>query len=79
MNRKQKQHKTTVPGHFSAVKVVDNDLAYALRSFKRRVKQTNVLETIKENRTFTKPSVKRRSQVSRAKYIQHIRDLEQQQ
>lgn len=75
MNKKQKQHKTTVPGHFAGVTVVDNDLAYALRSFKRRVKETGVLETIKENRTFIKPSVKRRSQLSRAKYIQHIRDL----
>ena len=39
MNKKQKQHKTTVPGHFPAVTVIDNDLAYALRSFKRRVKE----------------------------------------
>ena len=75
MNKKQKQHKTAVPGHFAGVTVVDNDLAYALRTFKRKVKETGVLETIKENRTFIKPSVKRRTQVSRAKYIQHIRDL----
>ena len=49
MNKKQKQHKTAVPGHFAGVTVVDNDLAYALRSFKRRVKETGVLEKIKDN------------------------------
>lgn len=75
MNRKQKQHKTSVPGHFAGVVVVDNDLAYALRTFKRKMKETGVLEKIKDNRTFIKPSVKRRSQISRAKYIQYIRDL----
>jgi len=75
MNKKQKQHKTAIAGHFAGVTVVDNDLAYALRSFKRRVKETGVLEKIKDTRTFVKPSVKRRSEISRAKYIQHIRDL----
>jgi len=75
MNKKQKQHKTTVPGHFSAVKVIDNDLAYALRAFKRKMKETGVLEKIKENKTFIKPSVARRTELNAARYIQYIRDL----
>jgi ribosomal protein S21 len=75
MNRKQKQHKTTVPGHHAGVNVVDNDLAYALRIFKRKMKETGVLEKVKENRTYTKFSVTRRAEKSKAQYIQKIRDL----
>ena len=33
------------------------------------------LEKIKDNKTFTKPSAKRRQQLSAARFIQHVRDL----
>ena len=75
MSKKRKQHKTTMPGHFAAVNVVDQDLVYALKVFKRKMKETKVLETLKENRTYTKPSVTKRAQKSAARYIQHIREL----
>ena len=78
MSKKQKQHKAIVPGHSTAVNVVGTsreDFAHAMKIFKRKVKSAGVLEKIKDNKTFIKPSVKRRQQLSAAKYIQHVRDL----
>ena len=34
------------------------------------------LEYVKDNRTFTKPSVKRRDMISKAKYSQKMQDLQ---
>lgn len=78
MNKKQKQHQSIVAGHPSAVHVVGTqreDLAFALKMWKRKVKESEVLELIKENKTFTKPSVKRRSQKIAAAYRQRMQDL----
>lgn len=80
MNKKQKHHKTIVPGHATAVSVLGSgreDLAYALKTFKRKIKYSGILEKIKDTKTFTKPSVKRREQLNSAKFIQQIRDLHQ--
>ena len=77
MSKKQKHHKSIVSGTPSAVSVVDKDISFALRSFKRKMKQLGVLDALKENRTFTKPSVKRRAQLINAKYMQKIRDMHQ--
>jgi small subunit ribosomal protein S21 len=74
MNKHQKQHKSIVPGNANAVSVVDRDLNFALRTFKRKMKDSNILDRIKSNKTFIKPSIKRRDQLNRAKYIQQIRD-----
>ena len=78
MSKKQKQHKAIVPGHATAVNVVGTtreDFAQAMKIFKRKVKSAGVLEKIKDNKTFTKPSAKRRQQLSAARFIQHVRDL----
>jgi small subunit ribosomal protein S21 len=77
MSKKQKHHKSIVAGTPSAIAVVDRDISFALRSFKRKMKQLGVLDALKENRTFTKPSVKRRAQLINAKYMQKIRDIHQ--
>ena len=78
MNKKQKQHQTTVPGNPLAVNVVGTqreDLAFALKSWKRKVKASGVLEKVKERREFEKPSVTRRKQLQAAQFIQRIKDL----
>jgi len=77
MNKRQKQHKSIVPGNANAVTVVDKDLGFALRTFKRKIKESNILEYLKENKTFTKKSVKRKNQINKAKYIQQIKDSQQ--
>ena len=74
MNKRQKQHKTIVPGNGNAVSIVNNDLNFALRNFKRKIKESKIIDSFKSNREFIKKSVKRKNQVNRAKYIQKIKD-----
>lgn len=75
MNKKQKQHQSIIPGNSASVSVINQDLSFALRLWKRKVKETGVLEHVKENRTYTKQSVKRRDAISKARYRQKIQDL----
>jgi ribosomal protein S21 len=77
MNKKQKQHQTIVPGHSLAVNVVGSlreDLAFALKIWKRKVKNSEVLEKTKDRKEFIKGSVKRRKQLQDAQFIQKIKD-----
>jgi ribosomal protein S21 len=77
MNKKQKQHQTIVPGNPLAVNVIGNqreDIGFALKAFKRKVKNSGILEKIKDNKEFIKPSVKRRKQRIDAAFIQMIKD-----
>lgn len=78
MSKKQKQHQTIVPGNPLAVNVVGTqreDLAFALKAWKRKVKNSGVLERIKDLKEFEKPSVTKRKQLQAAKFIQKIKDL----
>ncbi len=50
----------------------------ALKRFKRKFDQTKMMRQIRDRKQFTKPSVKRRQQILKAKYIQHLRDMEDQ-
>jgi len=78
MNKKQKQHQTTVAGNPLAVNVVGiqrEDLAFALKAWKRKVKNSGILERIKDRKEFEKPSVTKRKQLQAAQFIQRIKDL----
>jgi small subunit ribosomal protein S21 len=78
MNKKQKQHQTTVAGNPLAVNVVGTqreDLAFALKAWKRKVKNSGILERIKDRKEFEKPSVTKRKQLQAAQFIQKIKDL----
>jgi ribosomal protein S21 len=78
MSKKQKQHKMIVPGNSLAVNVVGTereDLAIALKTWKRKVKASGVLEAVKDRKEFIKPSVIKRQQHANAAYMQYIRDM----
>jgi ribosomal protein S21 len=78
MNKKQKQHQSIVPGNAVAVNVIGTqreDLGFALKIWKRKVKASGVLEKIKDNKEFVKPSVTKRKQRQAAQFIQKIRNL----
>jgi len=75
MSKKQKQHLSIAPGHGISTKVVEKDINFALRIWKRKLKDSNVLVNFKEGREFLKPSVKRRKQKIDAIYTQKIQDL----
>ncbi|HPF11852.1 MAG TPA: 30S ribosomal protein S21 [Flavobacteriaceae bacterium] len=49
----------------------------ALKRFKRKFDKTGVMRELRDRQQFTKPSVKRRSVIQKAQYIQHLRDQEE--
>jgi small subunit ribosomal protein S21 len=49
----------------------------ALKRFKRKFDRTKTMKALREKKEFTKPSVLRRSQVQKARYIQSIRTAEE--
>ena len=78
MSRKQKQHQQIVPGNSLAVNVVGTtkeDLGYALKTWKRKVKASGVLDAVRDRKEFIKPSVIKRKEKSDAVYMQYVRDL----
>lgn len=69
MNKKfQKRIDSIIPGNSTAVRVVDNDISYALRLFKKEVKDSNKLKEYYSRKEFTKPSIIRRDQLALARY-----------
>ncbi|WP_370478769.1 30S ribosomal protein S21 [Tamlana flava] len=48
----------------------------ALKRYKRKHRNIKVMQNLRDNQFFTKPSVKRRREIQKASYIQSLRDLE---
>ncbi|MCB0375102.1 MAG: 30S ribosomal protein S21 [Sinomicrobium sp.] len=48
----------------------------ALKRYKRKYDRTGVMRQLRTRQQYTKPSVVRRSQIQRAKYIQEIQTRE---
>ncbi|MEM6644506.1 MAG: 30S ribosomal protein S21 [Bacteroidota bacterium] len=48
----------------------------ALKRFKKKFEKTGVLRELRSRTHYTKPSVQRRDEIIKARYIQHIRDEE---
>ena len=46
----------------------------ALRRYKRKFKETRLMEEMRERREFTKPSIKRRKEVIKARFKQSLAD-----
>ncbi|NJX15825.1 30S ribosomal protein S21 [Flavobacteriaceae bacterium GSB9] len=49
----------------------------ALKRYKRKHRNIKVMQNLRENQFFTKPSVKRRREIQKAAYIQSLRDQEE--
>jgi small subunit ribosomal protein S21 len=49
----------------------------ALKRFKRKFDRTGTMRQLRSRQQFTKPSVKRRAQIQKAQYTQHLRDQEE--
>ena len=49
-------------------------LERALKQLKRKVVDTKQLQILRDRKEFVKPSVKRRSEINKAKYIQKKKD-----
>ena len=78
MSKKQKQHQMILPGNSLGVKVVGTtreDLASAIKTWKRKVKTSNILETLKDRKEYVKPTVAKRKEKIDAIYMQKIKDM----
>ena len=49
----------------------------ALKKFKRKFEKTGVVRELRERQAFEKPSVKRRQEIIRAKYVQKIQQIDE--
>jgi len=49
----------------------------ALKRFKRKFDRTGTMRQLRSRQQFTKPSVRRRAEIQKAQYIQHLRDSEE--
>ncbi len=50
----------------------------ALKRYKRKFDRTKTMRNLRDRKQFTKPSVKRRAEVIKAKYVQRLRTNEEQ-
>lgn len=59
------------------VKVKEGEkIERALKRMKRKYRNTKVLQNLRNNKHFTKPSVARRKLIQKASYIQSLKDKE---
>lgn len=56
---------------------VNNNIEKALKQYKNKVFKTKQTQLLKERQEFVKPSVVKREQLKKAKYIQSIKNQEQ--
>ena len=80
MNKKMKRQKSILPGALG-VRVIKTkqhpkgDINFALRSFKKDLKESGKLQELRERRYFVPKSAKKREQMKRAKYFQWVEDV----
>ena len=83
MSKQSKHFKSIVPGASVAVKVSTTkqypkgDINFALKSFKRILKESGKMEELKDRRHFISKGQKRKEEVDRAKYYQMLDDQNQ--
>jgi small subunit ribosomal protein S21 len=59
------------------VKVDKSGIERAIKKLRKKIRNTKQLHLLRERQEYTKPSVKKRLQKQKAKYIQKLRDNEQ--
>lgn len=60
------------------VKVDKSGIERAIKKLRNKVRNTKQINLLREGKEYTKPSVKKRLQKQKAKYIQKLKDSEQQ-
>ena len=75
-----KRQKTILPGVEVGVRVIktkqhpNGDINFALRSFKKELKESGKLIELRERRYYVPKSAKKREMMKRAKYFQWVSD-----
>jgi small subunit ribosomal protein S21 len=57
------------------IEIKGDSIEKALKTLKRKVDQTKQLRELRNRKEFTKKSVERRTEVNKAKYIQSLKNL----
>ena len=70
MKLQERKLQVITPGVSLGVQVVDGELHYALKEFKRLIKESNKIQEVYEKRYYTKPSVSKRKMLDNAKFLQ---------
>lgn len=52
----------------------EKSLEYALKIYKSKVQKTKQVQKLKERQEYVKPSVRRRSEILKARYVQKLKD-----
>jgi len=83
MSKQGKHQKSIVPGASVGVKVLSKkqypkgDINFALKLFKRELKESGKMEDLKNRKEFKSKGQKRKEEVDRAKYYQWLDDQNQ--
>ena len=77
MNKHYKYHKSIVPGNTHSTKVVNRDINFALRLWKKQIKTSGTLDILKSKQEFEKSSVTQRKIKSAAQYKQFLKTLQE--
>jgi ribosomal protein S21 len=72
MSKKKREFLSISPGNPTGVDVVDGDINYALRVWKRNVKDSGIMYELYKRRDYTKPTTARRKVKLDAIYKQRI-------
>lgn len=66
-------------GEINMLRVIVNDgdkIERSLKQFKRKCNNTKLIQECRKRQQFEKPSVTRRNELIKAKYIQSLKDME---
>ena len=80
MSKQSKHQKRIVPGAGVGIKVLSTkiypkgDINFALKMFKRELKESGKIQELKDRRHFISKSQKRREEINSAKYYQWLDD-----
>ncbi len=80
MSKQGKHQKSIVPGAGVGIKVLSTkqypkgDINFALKMFKRELKESGKIQELKDRRHFISKSEKRREELNNAKYYQWLDD-----
>ena len=77
--KKVRREQMIIPGRFRAAKVVNGNIEAALKFWKRQMKESEVLQELKDRKEFIKPSAVKRKQkmdAIRKEYIRRIRSTD---
>lgn len=76
MSKKHKYHQSIIPGVAIASAVPNGDIGFAIRTWKKKLKDADVLKIVKSKTEYVKPSVVKRKQKSDAIFKQKIQSLD---